>query len=62
MKIYLFILLALLLSCSDITPLQSSKVYSIEEVKTVGIKIKGKFNSYHAIRIVGKRKIRFWEN
>ena len=35
MKIYLFILLALLISCSDITPLQSNKVYSIEEVKTV---------------------------
>lgn len=45
MKIYLFILLALLISCSDITPLQSNKVYSIEEVKTVGIKIKGKFKT-----------------
>ena len=34
-----------MLSCSDITPLQSSKVYSIEEVKTVGIKINGKFKT-----------------
>ena len=51
MKIYLFILLALLLSCSDITPLQSSKVYSIEEVKTVGIKIKGKFKTNFDLNI-----------
>ena len=45
MKKFLFILLILLLSCSSNSKLESNKVYSIEDIKSTGIKIQGKFET-----------------
>ena len=45
MKKFLFILLILLLSCSGNSKLESNKVYSIEDIKSAGIKIQGKFET-----------------
>ncbi len=45
MKKLLFIVLILLLSCSGNSKLESNKVYSVEDIKSTGIKIQGKFET-----------------
>jgi len=45
MKKLLFIILISLLSCSGNSKLESNKVYSVEDIKSTGIKIQGKFET-----------------
>lgn len=44
-KNILFILLLFLLSCSGNSKLESNKIYSVEDIKSTGIKIQGKFET-----------------
>ena len=45
MRKILFILLLFLLSCSGNSKLESNKIYSVEDIKSTGIKIQGKFET-----------------
>ena len=45
MRKILFILLLFLLSCSGNSKLESNKIYSIEDIKSTGIKIQDKFET-----------------